>query len=38
VFALADAEGIATSQAAELLAARRIAAVGRLRGFWLPGR
>ncbi len=38
VFALADSEGIATSQAADLLAERRIAAVGRLRGFWLPTR
>ncbi len=38
VFAMADTRGVSTETAAELVAERRIASVGRLRGFWLPGR
>lgn len=37
VFALAAAEGCSTAQAAERYAERRMAAVGGLRRFWLPG-
>ncbi|MBA2528415.1 MAG: Glu/Leu/Phe/Val dehydrogenase [Euzebyales bacterium] len=36
VFAMADAQQVSTEAAAELVAERRMAAVGRLRGFWLP--
>jgi valine dehydrogenase (NAD+) len=36
IFRAADAAGIATSEAAEQVARARIAAVGRLRGVWLP--
>jgi valine dehydrogenase (NAD+) len=38
VFDEADASGLPTAAAADRVAARRIAAVGRLRGFWLRGR
>ncbi|MEX0659551.1 MAG: Glu/Leu/Phe/Val dehydrogenase dimerization domain-containing protein [Egibacteraceae bacterium] len=36
VFAVAAQEGCSTAAAAEHYAERRMAAVGRLRGFWLP--
>lgn len=36
VFALADAERIPTAEAADRIATARVAAVGRLRRFWLP--
>jgi valine dehydrogenase (NAD+) len=36
VFALAAAEGVPPAVAADRLAERRMAEVGRLRGFWLP--
>ncbi len=36
VFALADVEGVPPAVAADRLAERRIAEVGRLRGIWLP--
>ena len=36
IFTLAAAEGCSTAEAAERYAQRRIAAVGRLRRFWLP--
>jgi len=35
---VAREQGIATSQAADRVATARIAALGRLRGFWLPAR
>ncbi|HWB71722.1 MAG TPA: Glu/Leu/Phe/Val dehydrogenase [Egibacteraceae bacterium] len=38
VFAVADERGVATSRAADAVAEQRMAAVGRLRGFWLPDR
>ncbi len=38
VFALADAEGVPPAVAADRLAERRMAEVGRLRGILLPGR
>jgi valine dehydrogenase (NAD+) len=38
VFALADAAHMSTAAAADRLAERRIAAIGRLRGLWLPPR
>jgi valine dehydrogenase (NAD+) len=37
IFALADEEGVPPAAAADRLAERRIAEVGRLRGLWLPG-
>lgn len=37
IFDYADAAGVPTSEAADRVAERRIAAVGRLRGLWLPG-
>ena len=37
VFDVADAERVSTAAAADLVAERRMAAVGRLRHFWLPG-
>jgi valine dehydrogenase (NAD+) len=36
VFDLADELGISTARAADLVAERRMAAIGRLRSFWLP--
>jgi valine dehydrogenase (NAD+) len=36
IFALADEEGVPPSVAADRLAERRMAEVGRLRGIWLP--
>jgi valine dehydrogenase (NAD+) len=36
VFAIADAEGVPPAVAADRLAERRMAEVGRLRGIWLP--
>lgn len=36
VFVAADAQGVSTAVAADRLAERRMAAVGRLRQFWLP--
>jgi valine dehydrogenase (NAD+) len=36
VFQVADAEGLTTAVAADRLAERRMAEVGRLRGLWLP--
>jgi valine dehydrogenase (NAD+) len=36
VFAIADAEGVPPAVAADRLAERRMADVGRLRGIWLP--
>ena len=36
VFAMASERGVSTEVAAELVAEERMAAVGRLRGFWLP--
>jgi valine dehydrogenase (NAD+) len=36
VFDEAEAAGVATAEAADRVAERRIAAVGRLRGLWLP--
>jgi valine dehydrogenase (NAD+) len=36
IFALAEAEGVPPSVAADRLAERRMADVGRLRGLWLP--
>jgi leucine dehydrogenase len=38
VFDLADELGISTARAADLVAERRMAAIGRLRSFWLPSR
>jgi len=38
VFQVADAEGLTTAVAADRLAERRMAEVGRLRGLWLPRR
>lgn len=38
IFDYADAAGVPTSEAADRVAERRIAAVGRLRGVWLPGQ
>ena len=37
IFALADEEGVPPAVAADRLAERRMAEVGRLRGIWLPG-
>ena len=36
IFALADEEGVPPAVAADRLAERRMAEVGRLRGIWLP--
>lgn len=38
VFALGEELRVPPSEAADLLAARRIAAIGRLRSYWLPAR
>lgn len=38
VFEVADREGVPTAEAADRVAERRIAAIGRLRGYWLPKR
>ncbi|HEY8340561.1 MAG TPA: Glu/Leu/Phe/Val dehydrogenase dimerization domain-containing protein [Egibacteraceae bacterium] len=38
VFDVAEREGVSTAVAADRVAERRIAAVGRLRGYWLPNR
>jgi valine dehydrogenase (NAD+) len=38
VFAIAEADGVPPAVAADRLAEQRIAEVGRLRGFLLPGR
>lgn len=38
VFALGEELRVPPSEAADLLAARRLAALGRLRSYWLPGR
>ncbi len=38
VFAMAEQRGVSTEAAAELVAEQRMASVGRLRRFWLPGR
>jgi valine dehydrogenase (NAD+) len=37
IFALADEEGVPPAVAADRVAERRMAEVGRLRGIWLPG-
>lgn len=37
VFHVADSQAIPTADAADRVAEQRMAAVGRLRGFWLPG-
>ena len=37
IFALADDEGVPPAVAADRVAERRMAEVGRLRGIWLPG-
>ncbi|MDP8971137.1 MAG: valine dehydrogenase [Actinomycetota bacterium] len=36
VFTVADERGLPTAEAADVVAERRMATVGRLRGFWLP--
>jgi valine dehydrogenase (NAD+) len=38
IFALADTEGVPPAAAADRMAERRMAEVGRLRGIWLPSR
>ena len=38
IFSLAASEGVPPAVAADRLAERRMSEIGRLRGFWLPGR